>query len=408
MIRLIQTGPTRPVLALAWLLSLHLAGCAGPSTPCPETPAAAAQEPASVAPVAAADPQPAVAPAPLALSLWTDNARRKAIIDFVARVTDPKSENYVPAAERIAVFDNDGTLWSEQPMYVQLAFVLDRIKALAPQHPEWKKKQPYKAVLEGDMKTLMAMGNEGIIPLMMSSHAATTADEFDTVVREWLKTARHPKYNQLYTDLTYAPMVELLAYLRANDFKTFIVSGGGVAFMRPWVEAAYGIPPEQVVGSRIKAEWKDSDAGGNIVRLAELDFINDGPGKPVGIYNALGRRPIFAAGNSDGDLAMLKWTAGGSGARLALIVHHTDDLRETAYDRKSGMGKLDKGLDVAQQLGAQGKPWILVDMKQDWTKVFRSDAPVGAPGPGPQPMIPSQPAAATQSATTTTPPTTVH
>lgn len=381
---------------LALCLSLALTGCSGTATPCPAQPTAA-ETVAAPSSASSSEVAQAVAPAtPPPLALWADTARRQAILDFVARVTDPKLPSYVPVAERIAVFDNDGTLRSEKPMYVQLAFVLDRIRALSPQHPEWKKKQPYKAVLDGDVKALLAMGNEALIPLMMRTHAATTAEQFDTLVKDWLTTARHPKYNQPYTELTYAPMLELLDYLRAHDFKTFIVSGGGVSFMRPWVEAAYGIPPEQVIGSRIKAVWKDGEGGGQIDRLDEIEFINDGPGKVVGIYNAIGRRPIFAAGNSDGDLAMLKWTAEGPGPRLALLVHHTDEAREDAYDRLSGIGKLDQALDLAEQASARGRPWTVVDMKTDWKKVFRSDLPVPtAPAP---PENQLQPAATTQTA----------
>lgn len=352
--------------AVAWtLLAGALVACASAPPPCPAAPEPA---PTSAPPPPVEKVEPArVVP----LTLWADGPKRQAILDFVQKVTDPTSPSFVPEPERVAVFDNDGTLWSEQPMYVQFAFVLDRIKALAPEHPEWKTKQPFKAVLAGDEKAVFASGVKGLLELTMASHAGMNADDFEALVSAWLKTAKHPKYDKLYTELTYAPMVELLGFLRENGFKTFIVSGGGVSFMRPWTEAAYGIPPEQVVGSRIKAAFKEGEKGLAIDRLPEIDFINDGPGKPVGIYNMIGRRPIFAAGNSDGDLQMLEWTVAGKGARFALLVHHTDDVRETAYDRASAMGKLDKALDVAEK---SSRGWTVVDMKADWKKVFAFDA----------------------------------
>jgi phosphoglycolate phosphatase-like HAD superfamily hydrolase len=283
----------------------------------------------------------------------------------VTKVTTPGTPDFIPEAERIAVFDNDGTLWSEQPMYVQLAFAFDRVKALAPQHPEWKTEQPFAAVLSGDKKTLETAGTAGLLKIVLATHGGMSSDEFRHLVLEWLKTARHPKYNRLYTELTYAPMVELLGYLRAHGFKTFIVSGGGVAFMRPWVEAAYGIPPEQVVGSRIKTAWKAVDGKGTLQRLPKIDLIDDGPDKPVGIQEMIGRQPVFAAGNSDGDLQMLQWTAQNNRPSISLIVHHTDAVREVAYDRQSHVGKLDKALDMAEKDG-----WLVVDMKNDWKTVF--------------------------------------
>ena len=299
------------------------------------------------------------------LPSWSDSGARHAIIGFVDRVTTRGSPDYVAPAERIAVFDNDGTLWSEQPMYVQLAFALDRVKALAPKHPEWKDRQPFTAALEGDMKTLAESGEHGLLELVMATHAGNTTEEFTAIVKDWLGTARHPKFGRPYTDLVYQPMLELLAYLRANGFKTFIVSGGGIEFMRPWVEEVYGVPPEQVVGSGIRTKYEVRDGKPVLVRLPEIEFIDDEAGKPVGIQRHIGRRPILAFGNSDGDFQMLEWTTAGAGARLGLIVHHDDAGRECAYDRKSAMGRLDKGLDEAAQRG-----WVVVSMKNDWIRTF--------------------------------------
>ena len=300
-----------------------------------------------------------------ALPSWSDADARRAIIAFVDRVTTRGSPDYVPPAERIAVFDNDGTLWSEQPTYVQLAFALDRVKALAPQRPEWRDQQPFKAALEGDMQALAESGEHGLLELVMATHAGSTTDEFATIVKDWLATARHPKYGRPYTELVYQPMLELLAYLRANGFKTFIVSGGGVEFMRPWTERVYGVPPEQVVGSSIETKHEVRDGKPVLVRLPQIDFIDDKAGKPVGIHRHIGRRPILAFGNSDGDFEMLEWTASGAGARLGLIVHHDDGDREYAYDRKSAVGRLDRALDEAAQRG-----WVVVSMKDDWNRVF--------------------------------------
>jgi hypothetical protein len=287
------------------------------------------------------------------------------ITDFVARVTQQGGPDFLPAVDRIATFDNDGTLWAEQPMYVQLAFALDRVKAMAPFHPEWEEMQPFKAALAGDMKTLAASGEHGIALLVTATHAGMTTAEFQQIVMKWLATARHPRFKRPYTELSYQPMIELLAYLRTNSFKTFIVSGGGVEFMRPWSERVYGVPPEQVVGSSIKTKFQMRDGGPELFRLPELNFVNDGPGKPVGINEFIGRRPIAAFGNSDGDLEMLQWTTMSAGARLGLIVHHTDAEREYAYDRNTPFGRLDKALDAA----AQNK-WVVVDMKRDWKNIF--------------------------------------
>jgi phosphoserine phosphatase len=302
-----------------------------------------------------------------ALPSWSDSDARRAIIGFVDRVTTPGSPDYVPPAERIAVFDNDGTLWSEQPLYVQLAFALDRVKALAPRHPEWKDKQPFKAALEGDTKALAESGEHGLLELVMATHAGSTTEEFAAIVADWLATARHPKYGRPYTELVYEPMLELLAYLRANGFKTFIVSGGGVEFMRPWTERVYGVPPEQVIGSSIATKYEVRDGRPALVRLPEIDFIDDKAGKPVGIHRHIGRRPILAVGNSDGDFQMLEWTTTGAGARLGVLVHHDDAEREYAYDRRSAMGRLDRGLDEAAQRG-----WLLVSVRDDWNRVFPS------------------------------------
>lgn len=302
------------------------------------------------------------------LSSWADTSPRADIVSFVNRVTDKNSPDYVPPAERIAVFDNDGTLWSEQPMYFQLAFALDRVKALAPSHPEWQTTEPFASILKGDLKAALAGGDKAIAQIVGASHSGMTTDEFNQIVKDWIKTARHPTLNRPYTECVYQPMLELLAYLRANNFKTFIVSGGGVEFMRAFAEEVYGIPPEQVIGSRGKTSFSLTDnnpARPVLNKLPDIDFIDDGPGKPVAINAIIGRRPILAAGNSDGDQQMLEWTAAGSGARLILLVHHTDAAREWAYDRESHIGKLDKALDEANS-----RRWTVIDMKSDWRSVF--------------------------------------
>jgi hypothetical protein len=305
--------------------------------------------------VALADPLPT----------WNEGPARQGIIEFVRRVTDKSSPQYVPPEQRIATFDNDGTLWSEQPMYFQAFFTLDRVKALAPQHPEWKDRQPFKAILENDTKALVASGEKGVLEILMASHAGMTTEEFEGIVRDWLATAKHPRFNRPFTDLVFQPMLELLAYLRENGFKTYIISGGGIEFMRPWTEKVYGIPPEQVMGSSIKLKFNIRDGRPILMRLPDLDFFDEGPGKPVGIQKFIGRRPIAAFGNSDGDLQMLQWTAAGEGSRFMLLVHHTDAEREWAYDRQSPIGRLDKALDEALRRG-----WTVVDMKKDWKKVF--------------------------------------
>jgi phosphoglycolate phosphatase-like HAD superfamily hydrolase len=297
---------------------------------------------------------------------WNDGAVKKSITDFVARVTTGGGPDFVPPAERIATFDNDGTLWCEQPVYFQVAFAFDRVKALAPQHPEWKTKQPFKAVLDHDMQALAAAGKNGLLEIIEVTHTGMTVEDFTKSVLDWIATARHLRFKRPYTDLVYQPMVELLAYLRANGFKTFIVSGGGIEFMRPWTERVYGIPPEQVVGSSGVVKFQiGADGKPALLKLAKVEFVDDGPGKPVGINRFIGRRPIFAFGNSDGDQQMLEWTAAGTGARFMGLVHHTDADREYAYDRQSKIGKLDKALDEGMAKG-----WTIVDMKRDWKVVF--------------------------------------
>lgn len=299
------------------------------------------------------------------LPSWKDGATRQAIVDFVQAVTHEGGPKFVAVEDRIAVFDNDGTLWTEHPVYFQFAFILDRVKALAPQHPEWKENEPFKSVLAGDMQGLAASGEKGIVELAMETHGGMTTDEFNAIVTDWFASARHPKFKRPYSELTFVPMRELLDYLRANGFKTYIVSGGGVEFMRPMTEKMYGIPPEQVIGSRIATKYMLKDDKPILMREPKVDFIDDGPGKPVGINAIIGRRPIFVAGNSDGDYEMLRWATAGDGPRLGVIVHHTDEVREYAYDRETHFGKLDKAMTEANQRG-----WILIDMKNDWSKVY--------------------------------------
>jgi phosphoserine phosphatase len=303
----------------------------------------------------AADPLPS----------WNDTAPKQSIISFVEKVTKDGASDFVPAAERIAVFDNDGCLWAEQPMYFQLFFAIDRIKALAPQHPEWKDKEPFVSLLKGDTKAALAGGEQALAQIVMATHAGLTTEEFEKIVTDWITTAKHPKTGKLFTQMVYQPMLELLAYLRANGFKTYIVSGGGIEFMRPWTERVYGIPPEQVIGSTGGLKYEIRDGKPALVKLPEIAHNDDKDGKPIGIQRHIGRRPIFAAGNSDGDLAMLQWTAAGDRTNFCLYVHHTDAAREWAYDRESPIGKLDKGLDEAN-----AKRWNVIDMKSDWNIIF--------------------------------------
>ena len=305
--------------------------------------------------VRAADPLPS----------WNDTAPKKSIIEFVEKVTKAGSADFVPVPERIATFDNDGCLWAEQPMYFQVIFIFERIKALAPEHPEWKSTEPFASVLKDDVKGALAGGEKAVLEMAMATHAGMTTEEFEKIANDWITTAKHPKTGKLYTEMVYQPMLELLAYLRANEFKTFIVSGGGIEFMRPWSERVYGIPPEQVVGSSIKTKFEMRDGKPVIVRIPEMNFIDDKEGKPIGIQSHIGRRPIASFGNSDGDLQMHQWTQAGDGPRFSLYVHHTDAEREWAYDRDSHIGRLDKGLAEAKKNG-----WTVVDMKSDWKKIF--------------------------------------
>jgi phosphoglycolate phosphatase-like HAD superfamily hydrolase len=303
----------------------------------------------------AADPLPS----------WNDGPTKQAIVSFVTRVTAQDSKDFVPVPERIATFDNDGTLWSEQPLYFQFLFMLDQVKAAAPEHPEWKDNPAFKALAANDRKALAELGHKPILELLAVANSGMTVEAYDTTIRDWLETARHPRFKRPYTDLVYRPMQELLAYLRASGFKTFIVSGGSIEFMRPWAEKAYGIPPEQIVGTISDVKFEMLDGKPVLVRDPKISFVNDGPGKPVGIYRAIGRRPILAFGNSDGDQQMLEFTTAGSGPRFAGLVWHTDATREWAYDRQSHIGRLDKALDEARAKG-----WTVADMKKDWKRIY--------------------------------------
>ncbi len=299
------------------------------------------------------------------LPSWNDGAAKAAIVGFVERVTKQGGPDFVPPAERIATFDNDGTLWAEQPAYFQFLFAIDRVKALAPQHPDWKSRQPFQGILENDLKSALAGGEHAVAEIVAVTHSGMTTDEFGSVVADWLETAKHPKTGRLYTEMVYQPMLELLTYLRQNGFKTFVVSGGGVEFMRRFTERVYGIPPEQVIGSRVKTNYEVRDGVPMLLRLPDVDFVDDKAGKAVGIQSLIGRRPIAAFGNSDGDFEMLEWTTSGKAPRLGLIVHHTDAEREWAYDRTSHIGQLARGLDEAPRRG-----WIVADMKTDWKVIY--------------------------------------
>jgi phosphoglycolate phosphatase-like HAD superfamily hydrolase len=299
------------------------------------------------------------------LQSWNDGPARQQIVAFVNAVTQKGGKDFVPEPERIAAFDNDGTLWSEQPIYVQFAFMIDQLKAAAPKHPQWKNNAAFNALMAHDKKALAQLGHKPILELLVVANSGMTVGEYDQSIRAWLRSARHPQLKRPYTELVYAPMQELLSYLRANGFKTFIVSGGSVEFMRPWAEQAYGIPPEQIVGSQQEVNFAMRDGKPVITRAPKLVFVDDGPGKPVGIYRQIGRRPIAAFGNSDGDLQMLQVTAAGAGRRLMVIVHHDDAEREFAYDRQSHIGKLDKAWDAAQ-----AAKWTVVSMKTDWKRIF--------------------------------------
>jgi phosphoserine phosphatase len=299
---------------------------------------------------------------------WNEGSNKKAIVDFVNAVTTKSNPAFVQPEDRIAVFDNDGTLWVEQPIYFQFYFTLDRIRKMAPQHPEWRTKEPYKSVLAGDLKKALGAGEKAIVELMMTTHAGMTTEEFDAIVNDWITTSRHPRFNKLYTECVYQPMLELMSYLRANGFKTFIVSGGGIEFMRPWTQRVYGIPPEQVIGSSVKTRLEVRNGHPVLLRLPLVNFVDDKEGKPVGIQQHIGKRPIAAFGNSDGDLQMLDWTTSGAGPRFGLIVHHDDATREWAYDRQSSVGRLSQALDVATD-----RNWFVVSMKNDWKKIFPGD-----------------------------------
>jgi phosphoglycolate phosphatase-like HAD superfamily hydrolase len=299
------------------------------------------------------------------LPSWNDGKSKSAIVHFVEDVTNEKGPSFVPQAERIATFDNDGTLWVEQPMYVQLLFALERVKALAPQHPAWKTTEPFKSTIAGDLKAVMAGGEKALAEIVIATHSGMTPQDFEHIDKQWLATAKNARFKRPYTELTYQPMLELLAYLRSNGFKTYIVTGGGVEFVRAFSEKSYGVPPEQVIGSSAKLKFEYLNGKATIVRLPAIDFIDDKDGKPIGIQKFIGRRPIAAFGNSDGDLQMLQWTSASAGPHFCLFVHHTDAVREYAYDRTSKIGKLDKGLDAAAK-----NDWTVVDMKNDWKSMF--------------------------------------
>jgi len=300
------------------------------------------------------------------LPSWNEGPTRDAILVFVERATTPGGKDFVPEAERIATFDNDGTLWCEQPMYTQLAFALDRVRALAPRHPEWKHTEPFASLLKGDLESALAGGEHAILEIVAATHAGMTVDEFEQIVKDWIATARHPKTGRPYTEMVYAPMVELLAYLRENGFKTYIVSGGGVEFMRPWTEKVYGVPPEQVIGSSGKVKYEYRDGKPALLKLPEISSIDDKEGKPININLAIGRRPVMAFGNSDGDRRMLEWTQGGGGARFMLLVHHDDAEREYAYGAASKIGTFSDAL-MAE---ARKNGWVVASMKNDWKRVF--------------------------------------
>jgi hypothetical protein len=310
------------------------------------------------------------------LPSWNDGPRKQAILDFVGRVTKVGGPDYVPPVERVATFDNDGTLWCEQPLYTQVFFTVDRVRELKREHPEWVTQQPFKAILEDDRDRLAQLTEKDLVAVVIATHAGVSTEEFERIVTDWLAKARHPRFKRPYTELVYQPMLELLAYLRANEFKTFIVSGGGIDFMRTFTERVYGVPRDQVVGSSVKTRFELREDTSVLMRLAEVDFIDDGPGKPLGIGQQIGRRPIAAFGNSDGDLEMLQYTTVAKGPRLGMIVHHTDADREYAYDRNSRVGRLNKAWDQAADRG-----WQLIDMKTDWRVIFPPEKQAGDPKP---------------------------
>jgi len=308
------------------------------------------------------------------LPSWNDGTAKSKIIEFVEKTCTEGSPDFLPRSDRIAVFDNDGCLWSEQPMYFQAIYAFDRVKQLAPQHPEWKHTEPFKSILNDNPQAALQGGKKALAELIMATHAGMTAQEFTSTVRNWLTKARHPETGKAYTEMVFQPMLELLAYLRENGYKTFIVTGGGIDFLRVFAEDTYGIPPEQVIGSSLKSEYRIRDGSPVILKLPELNFIDDKEGKPVGIHQHIGRRPRFAAGNSDGDFQMLEWTTSGDGPRLGMLVHHTDSKREWAYDRTSHVGQLSRGLDEAAEKG-----WLVVDMKRDWKTIFPNQKTSSSP-----------------------------
>lgn len=304
-----------------------------------------------------------------ALASWNDTKTKRSIVDFVTLVTTPESKDFIPRADRIAVFDNDGTLWPEQPASVQLVFALQRVRTVAGRHPEWKRQEPFRSILKGNLRTVAASGDAGSMRVLAAAHAGMTGDQFAVLVHEWFESASDPRFNRPYADLAYQPMLELLAYLRANGFKTYLVTGGDVEFVRDVAQRMYGIPPEQVIGSTVKYRYGQSNGAVSLTRLVQIDTLLDGSAKPLAIDRVIGRRPVIAFGNADGDTPMLEWTSAGDGPRLAALVHHTDAEREYAYDRAAKSGKLDKGLDEA---GVKG--WLVVDIKNDWKTVFKPNS----------------------------------
>jgi phosphoserine phosphatase len=323
-----------------------------------------------------ASESPASASTAASLASWNDSATKRSIVDFVTLVTTPESKDFIPRADRIAVFDNDGTLWPEQPASVQLVFALQRVKTVAGRHPEWKRQEPFRSILKGNLKSVAASGDAGSMKVLAAAHAGMTSDQFAALVHEWFDSASEPRFNRPYADLAYQPMLELLAYLRANGFRTYLVTGSDVEFVREIAQRVYGIPPEQVIGSTVKYKYSQTNSAVALTRLAQVDTLVDGAAKPLAIDRAIGRRPVIAFGNADGDVPMLEWTSAGDGPRLAALLHHTDGEREYAYDRAAKSGKLDKGLDEA---GTKG--WLVVDMKDDWTTVFKPDSAATAAAP---------------------------
>ncbi len=299
------------------------------------------------------------------LPSWNTGNVKTEIMEFVEEVCDSSSVNFIPIADRIATFDNDGTLWAEQPMYFQLLFAIQRIKDMAPEHPEWTKEEPYKSILTEDFESLMKQGPSALYSLIYTSHAGNTTEEFEQIVSKWISTAKHPTSQKLYTEMVYQPMLELINYLQQKRFKVFIVSGGGLDFMRAWCEDVYGIPKDQVVGSTTVTEYDYNKGEPVIRRKAEMEFLNDKEGKPISIHKYIGRNPAIAVGNSDGDLQMLRWGDSNSFKSLQIYVHHTDSVREWAYDRNSAIGHFDKGLDEAKN-----KNWVIIDMEKDWKIIY--------------------------------------